>query len=81
MNREEESIIGVILLLFGITWIAYANVQPVDFTALGCNYSPQGPFTCLTYAQTVFYPLGILAALLGLGFLYVRFLYRPRTAS
>ena len=62
MNAEMRTIIGVMLLLFGISWAAYANAQPSAF----CPIAPQGPFTCLNYTATLFYPLGLLAIVVGL---------------
>jgi hypothetical protein len=61
MNAEVRTIIGVMLLLFGISWTAYANTQPLAY----CPIGPPGPFGCLDYTATVFYPLGFLAMVVG----------------
>jgi len=62
MNAEVKTVIGVMLLLFGISWAAYANTRPSGY----CPNGPPGPFTCLDYTATLFYPLGLLAIVVGL---------------
>ena len=65
MNKEGKATIGVVVLLFGISWIAYANVQPAMTTG-ACATSNQAPFSCLDYAATVFYPPGFLALVVSI---------------
>jgi hypothetical protein len=74
-SAEEYSIIGVILLLFGVTWVAYAYQQPtVRYQGPGvCGIGPGIPScTSLSSAATAFYALGIVAMVIGSVFLLLR---------
>lgn len=75
---QEYSIIGVMLLLFGITFVTYAARQPiVEFQGPGvCGSSPTGgipPCTSLSITADVFYVLGIGAVSIGAVLLLLRF--------
>lgn len=63
MERDTKAIIGVLFILFGIGWMAFANVQP-EVVGDGCG-SNVGPFSCLNQTATLFYPLGFLAFVIG----------------
>ena len=76
-TAQEYSIIGVILLLFGITWVAYAYQQPVlRYEGPGvCGTSPQGnipPCTSLSPTATIFYVFGFAGIVVGAIFLLLR---------
>jgi hypothetical protein len=73
----EKSIVGTLLLLFGITWLAYANTQPIVYET-GSICSTGWPVTnipsCthLSYTATLFYFMGTVAVVFGSSFLLWR---------
>jgi uncharacterized membrane protein HdeD (DUF308 family) len=73
-TAEEYSIIGVILLLFGISWVAYAYMQPLVFTGPCTTAGPTilPPCTTLSSTALVFYVLGIISIIGGIVLLLIR---------
>jgi hypothetical protein len=70
-SQEEKTIIGVLSFLFGISWIAYANVQPSG-SSLDCYFVLVAPICGLTYAAALFYSIGALAVIISVVFFYWR---------
>jgi hypothetical protein len=79
-TAEELSTIGVILLLFGVSWAAYAYVQPLVRTenAQGVcttgspNLAGVPSCTSLSGKALFFYSIGAVAVVLGSVLLYAR---------
>ena len=77
-SAEEFSIVGVILLLFGVSWAAYAYVQPVVHAQGGCsgmvNTNPFAlpPCTSLSGRAVFFYSIAAVALVIGSVLLFVR---------
>jgi len=77
LSREEKLTVGVLCLLFGLSWIAYASIQPLVFTGNCAFGGANGPFMCLDYAATLFYSMGFLAVLASVFFIAWRFWKTP----
>jgi hypothetical protein len=61
MKDDNYVLVGVVILFFGIGWVAYASVQP-----LGQYSTSLGPFaTCLSQTANTFYLIGGASVLLG----------------
>jgi len=74
MEPEEKTVVGVLFLLFGVSWLAYANTQPlVHIQGTVCSLGGGTPnlpsCTHLDYTASLFYFLGVLATLIGAVFL------------
>ena len=77
MRSTEKSIVGTLFLLFGITWLAYANTQPIVYEtgsicSTGWPATNIPPCTHLSYTATLFYIMGIVAVVFGSSFLLWR---------
>ncbi len=69
--------IGVVFLLFGISWLAYAYAQPLDLhVGVVCTSGPGPtllpPCTSLSAVAELFYMLGVLGVVIGIALLFVR---------
>ena len=79
-TAEELSTIGVILLLFGVSWAAYAYVQPPVHTENAQGVCTTGdPYltgvpscTSLSGRAVFFYSIGVVVVVLGLVLLFAR---------
>ena len=76
MKADEQSVIGVLLVLFGVTWIGFAAVQPIPVYTICYNGfpSPNGFPTC-GFPSTIallFYILGVAGIVIGVVLLSLR---------
>jgi hypothetical protein len=63
VSLEEKSVIGVVLVLFGITWIGFAAVQPIPVQNCGTGGPACGaPGTI----AVTYYALGAGVIVIGL---------------
>ena len=77
MKPEEVSVIGVVFLMFGISWLAYAYAQPLDLhVGVVCTSGPGPTFlppcTSLSTAAELFYVLGVMGVVISIVLLVVR---------
>ena len=79
MKPEEELVVGIMLLLFGISWIGFAAVQPIPVYT-SC-YNPLSGFSfgsgmpiCGTPSPValLYYAFGIVGVIIGLTLLALR---------
>lgn len=68
-GREVYAIVGVMMLLFGVGWLAYAAVQPVGIDNCSSQNGVYYQAACLDLAAKVFYLLG--GASVGGGVLFL----------
>jgi hypothetical protein len=79
LKPEEMSILGLLLFLFGISWLGFAVVQPIP-TYTSCGNGGFGGFPqCGSPGPLAltFYLLGGLALVVGLILVVVRFSNYP----
>ena len=76
LSPEEISISAVLLLLFGISWIAYAYIQPLGHVQVTCGVPPAPPnlpaCTYITPGAVLFYAMGGTSMALGASLLAIR---------
>jgi hypothetical protein len=76
MKAEEQSVIGVLLVLFGVTWIGFAAVQPIPVYTVCYNGFPAsngGPSCGFPGTIAVlFYILGVAGIVIGVVLLSLR---------
>jgi hypothetical protein len=86
MKPEEVSVIGVVFLMFGTSWLAYAYVQPLDqHVGVVCTTGPGPvllpPCTSLSIAAELFYVLGLTGVVISIAFLVVRMRMRKEPSE
>ena len=72
MAREELTTIAVLLLLFGVSWVAYASIQPFELVSPcgggqlpSCNNPLAPTFFRIDSTAALFYTLGFAAIIFG----------------